>query len=307
MYNADTKELFLNSLIGRYAEGTIIMYRRILNKAEETEEVYGVDIYDFNLEQCQQLLKSYSNRSKDMFAVNRSILETYSEWCIVEGYNPSRINYFSMITIDNADEYIDHNAIAKKVLTYEDLWELEKMIINPQDFMSLLCPYIGVYGKEAKEMIELKVNDVYEDHIHLKNRDIPIDDLTYAMFQDAINQEEYFTENGEPSENTRITTRSINKTEYVIRVTGSTKFEQASYNLIKGRLDRLKKFCGSNLTLTNLMLSGKVHIAKEILKQKGEIMKEDWIEINKRFGATDEKALNYWTVTKERVNPYLNL
>ena len=54
-----------------------------------------------------------------------------------------------------------------------------------------------------------------------------------------------------------------------------------AYSLIKNRVDRLKKYLG-DITLTKLYFSGQVHLAKQILKQKGKLEKEDWIYINKK-------------------------
>lgn len=306
MYNGRIKELFLDSLNGKYAKGTIKIYRNILNKSGEIEEIYNKDIANFNAEQCRQLLQSFSNRSREMFAVNRSCLETYESWAISNGHNETLINCFSNITIDNADEYIDHRAIAKKITTYDELLNFEKIVINPQDLLSLVCPFIGAYGKEAKEIINLKVEDLHEDYIQLDNRKLPVDSRIHAIIQDAIDQDEYYVGNGEPDDYVRAPMRVINKTQYILRFVGSTKFEQGSYNLVKGRIDRLKKYCGNNISITNLILSGKVHMAKEIMKEKGEITKEDWMSINERFGITGDKILDYWTVTKEKVMPYLN-
>lgn len=301
MYNSEVKELFLNSLEGSYREGTIKQYKNLFNKSAETEEIFDRDIYEMNLEQCKQLLKSYSNRSVDMFEVYCSMLKTYKAWSIKEGYDPSLINFFGMLTVDDAWDYIDRRAISERVTSYEDLLSFEKLVFNPQDLVVLILPFIGV---SIEEMLDLKVKDIHENYIQLPNRQIPIDSKIHNIINEAIEQEDYFVGNGAPSG--RITSMTINKTDYVLRRCGQDRFDQPTKPLVKNRINRMKKYLGKNISITNLALSGKVYMAKEIIKQKSEITKDDWMSINERFGVTGDKIYEYWSVTKQRVMPYLN-
>jgi hypothetical protein len=305
MYNESVKQMFLDSLKGRYTEGTIRLFEQMFKKSERTENMYKKDIYEMNLDECRQVLKSYSNRSVEMFSVNRSRLESYKAWAISEGYDSTLINFFSMLTIADAEEYIDLLAIEDKVISYEQLLEFENDIENYQDYIVLVLPFFAVYGKEAVEIRNFKISDLYPDYIQLETRKVPIDEKIYEIITKTINEEDYSVGNGDPGAGTKATEREINKTEYVVRYSGRTKSGQVNYQLVKGRVDRLKKYLGNNITITNLMLSGKVHVAKQILAEKGSIEKEDWVFINERFGVAPNKSLDYWTVTRARVSRYL--
>lgn len=306
MYNKNVKDMFFEEIKDRYAEGTIRIFETTLNKAAETEEILGKDIYEMNFEECKQLLKGYTNRSVDMFNGNRSRLETYKAWCVKEGYDPTLMNFFSMISVTDSDDYIDHLSINNRVISYEELLGFENEIENYQDFVYAVLPFIGVYGKTAQEMIDLEVKDVYETHIELLNRQIPIDDKVYNILINAIEEKDYRLGNG-LSTRTNDTERVINPTEWVLRTVGSKKYDKVNYPLVQSKMQRLQKYLGNNINITNLMLSGKVHFAKEILEEKGELTNKDWININKRFGYSDKGSVQYASVTKNRVMKYLDM
>ncbi|MGE5438044.1 MAG: hypothetical protein ACM3O3_12595 [Syntrophothermus sp.] len=303
MYNQCIKEEFISDLKGKYAAGTIRLYRQLFNKAEETEEVFNKDINEMNFKEARELLKGYPNRSVNMFLINCSMLRTYKSWCLARNIKIEIPNYFSFLNRKDADDYVRTQYIKKKVISYETLLNFEHELLNYQDYVLLVLAFVGVSGKESIEIRELKVSDVHTNYIQLHNRIIKINEKIYSIIKNAINEDVYDAGNG--ISDAKATQRYIHKNEYVVRLSGVDKNEPVNCQLVKGRIDRMQNYIGNNITVTNIKLSGMVYLAKEIIKQKEIILKDDWIKINRVFGFNEINSVNYWSVTKQKCEPYI--
>lgn len=283
------KERYLENLANNgYSEGTIRNYKYIIagKIAQQAEEDFGKDIYEFTYEECIDLLKRFNNRSLDIVAVNKSALESYIDFAIQEGYVPSRINYFTGLQRSDLEIFVDKNAIKNRYLTYDELLELENMCNNAQDSVIYRLLFIGVRGQQCEEMLNLKVSDVFKDHIKLPDRDIPIDEYTYDLIQEAINQKTYLKNNGDVSPTNKSgSTVELKESEYVLRASGSTKEGQISYTALRVRFDKIRRFWDNPyLNMRNVWFSGMIHELKNIKQATGEITKEDLIKVHKQFG-----------------------
>ncbi len=301
MFNKKLKELYLKSLKG-YADGTIKNYRYILSKASVTEDFLNKDIYDFTLEECDKLLKSYNNRSLDMANVNKSCLESYVDFCIQEGYVSTLVNFFKGLSRQDLNKYVDKEAIRNKYITYEELLELEQQCVNAQDAVIARLLFIGVRGEECSDLISLKVDNVTPEKIILQDREIIIDNSTYELVQEAIHQDQYIKGNGEPSASVRSLNMVLNQSEYVIKSSGSKKVGEINYQTLRMRVNRVKDYFGNPyLNIRNIWFSGIIHAIKQIKEQKGELTKEDYINVHRTFGYAE----GYVNKTIEEVRNYL--
>jgi hypothetical protein len=302
MFNTELKERFLKSLNG-YAEGTIKNYRYILAVASQKgEEIRNKDLYAFTFEECVDVLKSYNNKSLDMVMVNKSCLESYINYCIQEGYMPSRINYFSGLQRKDMINFVDQNAIKSKYITYKDLVELENQCVNAQDAVIFRLLFIGVRGEECSELLNLLVNNIHPTYIQLPNRKIEIDDQTYTLIQDAINQKEYLVGNGEPSEKIKAPQKVINISPYVLRPSGSTKSGQLGYQTFRMRVNRMKNYFGNPyINIRNVWFSGMIHKCKQIKQEKGFLEHQDYKVVMEIYGYSE----GYMFKVKEEVDKYI--
>jgi hypothetical protein len=220
-----------------------------------------------------------------MVGVNKSILETYVDWCIQEGYVSTRINYFQGLSKQDLKNFVDYEAQQNKYITYEELLDMEQQCINAQDAVLPRLVFIGIRGDECSELINLKVSDVHSNKIVLPDREIKIDDSTYMLILDAINQTEYMRGNGAVSESAKTDKMAINSSDYVLRAAGSTKMGKIEYQALRMRLTRIKDYFGNDyLNFRNIWFSGMLHKARMIEKTKGEVTIEDFKQIHKEFG-----------------------
>ena len=101
---------------------------------------------------------------------------------------------------------------------------------------------------------------------------------------DAIEQTVYLKGNGETDANNPML--EINPSEYVLRVAGKTKFGQITVQSYLARFNKIKSWIDNPyITPTNVRVSGQIHAAKEIKERNGEVTREDYIEIGKRFNS----------------------
>ena len=92
--------------------------------------------------------------------------------------------------------------------------------------------------------------------------------------------------------------------DYVMRVASKNVNEPASSINITSRLNRVKGYAGKQfqyLTITSIWYSGMLDRAKTILAEKGEVSKEDWIEIGNLYGYDSI----YWSKNRQRFEPFL--
>lgn len=295
MYNVELKERFLSEYIPNTAKN----YRYILEKASDTEEFLDKDICNFNSSERDKLISSYSNRSRLAVDVVVSALRKYTDFCIASGLVPDRVNYFGTIGGTDLDDYIDQTAISNKYVTLEQLREMQDTCFNPQDAICPELPFLGIKGKEACEILNIKKTDIKEDRIILPDREIMISSKTYALIQDAIEQNIYFSGNGESDAIS--TERVMNDSEYLLKPSGKDKHDM-TYSAYINRIARIKRYFNNPyITINNLWVSGMIHRLKAIKEEKGELNKEDYQQINVEFGF-DAK---YWSQTKTRVDPHL--
>jgi hypothetical protein len=302
MYNDKIKSLFFNSLKG-YAEGTIRNYKFILNKASETEKMLDKDIYNFTLEECDKLLKSYSNKSLNMVCVNKSCLESYIDFCIYQGHiSPFQPNFFKSLSRRDLNRYVDFNTINNKYISYDELRELEEQCVNGQDAVGVRLLFIGVKGEECVELLNLRVKNIREDRIILPHREVMIDENSYSLIQEAINQKVYEKGNGEVNITSKSSHMVINQSEYVLRPSGSSKQGELNYNTFRVRINRVREYFGNPyINIRNIWFSGIIHMLKQIKNKNGVLTNQDYINIHKIYGYNE--AYIYKTI--EEVEKYL--
>ena len=301
MYNPEFKARFLEE--SDIQDSTRKVYKFILEKASITEFQLDKDVFEFNPYECDQLILSYSRKSKQMVSVIVATLKRYMDFCIANNANRDYFNYFGTISgLSEYEKYVDITAIENKYITFEGKEEIQKILMNEQDVAIVELPFCGVFGKEGEELINLREKDVLPGRIILPNREIPITDRTYTIIRDAIDQREYLRGNGELADNAKGETMVINPTEFVLRSAGSTKFGKITYSSLQMKMNRIKDLFGNPyLNLTNIWHAGMLYHLTNIKKEKGYVDNEDYKRINELFGYNP----NLYYQSKVRFDPFL--
>ena len=309
-YNPDLKEKFLN----QYSKDTARNYYYALRKSRELEEEKGKDLCNFNYEDLDELFYSFRVKSMTAIQSNASIIRKYLDFCIEQGYNETMINIaevFDSFLGKNIEKYINKVADKKKILSYDEVWELCDMCVNAQDAVVFALLFEGVKGENLKELSNLRVDDVdFENKTLTVDRDgenvLKISDRTMELIKEAINQEIYSKGNGGEflSETVRSFEYPLYDSKYVIRVAGRDRDEEVQANTIISRIMKVRKWYGNEfVTATNMWLSGMIYELQKIKDTENRDLDiDDYRKVLRRFG----KGEKYAYETRGKIDKYIS-
>jgi len=320
--DSEVKKEFLEKQL----KSTRSFYTYVLKRADEFEAKIGKKMYDFNIEdRDEMLIVQYKNKNIWTFQSALSPLKTYVDFCISKSLVRHNENRFTTILPVDYNDYINDQAKENSYIPLSECREFQKQLANYQDRLIIELLGLGARGRTEKgntleELVNLMVKDVKwktKELRLIKNnsefRYIDVDDYTLELIKNTINETFYVSNNGLKTKKNddgiyEKTTRgrTINPSEYVFRVPGKTKHGKADYQLFASRIQRMQKWLDKPyLTASNLYFSAIVDYAKRLKDEKGELTRKDYIKINKRFdfGKNGEE---YIFKTKELVSMYLD-
>ncbi|SDG18997.1 hypothetical protein SAMN04244560_01929 [Thermoanaerobacter thermohydrosulfuricus] len=294
LYNQELKERFLE----QYPETTRLTYRNIFKKTALKEKELRKDLYQFNLEELDDLLYSLGSTSAQYIATALVVIAKYIDFCLQEGYigNPAGINYARLInpTLENLKKY-EHGVDRRyRYIDREELQQIINMCVNDQDAVIFALLFEGVMGENLEELINLKVEDCnFMDNILTLRRNngtkrrISVQQDTMKLINKAINQVEYY----------RVSDIAngvflLQRTPYVLRPIVSEKVptEQVSHQIIRNRLKKIAEMYGNPyLNPKNIFRSGMIdyirrYMKKNDIKSFKDLDHDDMANILMRFG-----------------------
>jgi len=314
----EIKQEYLNTKPTGTADSDAFVLRDFDNYENQAEK----PVYNLNISELNEMFATLRNSTKRGAGKNKSILVGYIDFCISKKIVPHMENRAKYI---DASNFVHRQALLNKFISKEKLKEYQKVLFNYQDQLLIELPHIGVRGRTVEdatleEIINLSIDDVIADKNRLilrqndgKNRFLNgIEESTLELIKDTYNQEKYVENNGELTNNPRIPQpreTKINELEhFVFRTPGKNKYEQLSNSLINSRMKRIQKIVDNPyLTITSLYNSGMIEMAMNIYKEKGEVTKEDYIDICDRYNFGGDDPTRYWYVLKDMFEQYKEL
>lgn len=314
MYNSELKKSFIE----RYSENTHNAYARIFYNSKYTEELYNLDLYEFNLEQISDVIRSLNPSSLASAKSIISIIRSYIDWAIA--YRSNNINPLDTVDTIWAKQFLDENL--KLFFSKDEIDEIISKCVNAQDAVIISLLFEGAGGKRVSEIRNLTPHDVDTDNNVLtltdddKNkRKLHVSQQCIDLVIEAIKQKDYYKQNGDISSNARNTkmTSDLLETGFVIKPakTKNKYLEQVNTHVVYGRLATISEKLGlENFTVNNIKRSGMIYMAKQILERDGYFdNKDQYFEICERYGVNkfDNHGYEtyYWYGMKEYVNTEL--
>jgi len=297
----------------------------ILRSVDEYEVVKGKSIYNMHRDELNGMIAmQFNNPSVGAVTKNVSIIRTYIDFCINKNVVTHRENRLATFTVEDAKNLVNQQVLLKKFITREQLKEYQRILYNEQDKLILELPYVGGRGRTcdgctSEEIINLRMSDVDEENKMItltqndsKTRELEVETSTIELIKDAYNQKIYVENNGEMSNNLRLSKPreiTINRVEdYVLCVPSLKKFQKFTSNLITSRMSRMQKYLDNPyLTVSAIYMSGMVQLAIDVYKEKGEVEKDDYIDICFRFNYGGDIPEKYWHILKAQFEQYKNL
>lgn len=307
IYNEKIKELFLQN----YTESSQVTYRRIFQKSCSTEEMLGKDLYDFNLEEIEDVLYNLSPTTFHSSVTNGRIITAYISWAIEQGLRKNNINPLKTYGSDYFRKFIDPSA--KIFFTDSEIMEIEDFCNNAQDAAMIRLLFEGVSGKMFWEIRNLKKEDVDFENKTLKLtnengeiRILEISDRALSLVEKAMNQTKYYKKNGEmESENPVLREYTdLIENDYVFRPS-KTKVddpnEPIKKNVIFRRISTISELFGlPHLVAHNIIKSGILYMAKKEIENGHQINTDLYRKIAQRYAINNFYSLRDF-VTKENI------
>lgn len=274
----DNKEDFLKTLNPNTAKTV----KGNLLKVDKFEDIIGKSIYDFNLEEINELIENeFSHKSIASIRSSVSYIKKYINYCIE--HNLTTVNPFDIIT--DYSQYVDKNAMENKYLTYLELQEIEEKLVNFNDKCMLELLFNGL---KPDELITLKETDINFDEHSIIATDkkgnvrkvMGCSDRCFELLRFTINQRTYHLNNG--SSRSRKDPNKVYKnglgvrelpfpeSVYIFKTAGSKKIDTPMEQKgLQARVRVIREWVGNPyITVTNLYYSGILHEAYNIMRQK---------------------------------------
>ena len=312
--DSEVKKEFLEKQL----KSTRSFYAYVLKRADEFEAQLDKKIYDFNIEDRDEMLTvQFKNKNKWTFQSALSPLKTYVDFCISKSLVRHNENRFMTILPSDYDDYVSDQAKNSSYIPLSESREFQKRLANDQDKLIIELSSLGVRGRTEKgntleEFVNLKVKDIKWNtkELHLiknngEQRYINVDDYTLDLLKRVINQTFYVSNNGLKTKKNDLGEfektnrgRAISPTEYVFRVPGKNRKGKVAYQFFTSRIQRMQKWLEAPyLNSSNLYFSAILDYAKNMLEEKkakgekAELTREEYIRINERFefGENGEK------------------
>jgi integrase len=292
--------------------------RYVLSKIDEYEQLFEKSIYNFNVNEVDDFLAcAFRNQTKAVVDGTISNVRGYVNFCIQK--NLAIENRFNNIDTKKAFDYVSQQSIDNRYIDYNERMDFQNQLVNPQDKLAVDLLSYGVRGRTEKEntheeLCNLKNEDVdFERGIVFLTRNdgskrfIVVSDYTLNLLRETINQTEYIMSNGLESYIGRtlmVRIIPINYSEYVFRTAGINKFGQVKASYFTQKITKIQRYLDKKyLTVGNLYFSGMVDMAKQIKKERGELIREDFVLIADAFLYGKEGV--YWARIRDMVNNYI--
>lgn len=317
MLNKEIKTRFLNT---EYTNvDTIKNTWYLFEKIGIMEEQYNTDLYNFNMNQLQDMLRLLDSTSSNAITKDWSIFDRYIQWCTGEGYctpNLAAMNIFKQ----DLRQFINKDAQKNKYIKNRDEYhQMLEEIYNPQDQVILTLRYEGLGGRNKQpycyeEIQNLTRNDIDFDTNELslwrdidnKNdineRKIVItDQKSIDVIRNAMEENIYYKGNG--STTAKVKTYNILESEYVVRqVERSDNTDKIGIMTINGRINKIKKWTGKYfLNSKSIWYSGMFDRLQNIEKGRN-LTQKDYEDVYVLYGMEKSR----WRALKDKYLDFLN-
>lgn len=293
IYNEEIKNRFLNSK--DYTRQSKVLYKKRFARFYEYEITLGKDLYDFNNPEIEDMLVAISSKTHVGLSNITSIISSYKEWAIREGYSKDTINMVKLINTDKLQNMINKTAFRKQYINgIDELREIVDFCENKQDALPYILLFFSirksVRGKEFDELITLKTSDCdfVNCEIHLSNRTVSIPEEFMRVIHWASQESEYKVfgkpRNKEPLE--------LKDVPYLFksampRNKEAVEGDIASPATVNNRIKRIAKEYGKPLlNATNVFYSGIFYRLSEIEKIR-PLENKDYQDIRSEYNLID--------------------
>lgn len=280
-YNEIVKNQFLEKFQGE-SKNT---YAHVFKKSKELEELIGIDLYYFKINQIEALLKKFKFSTIRAARTYLSVISSYLHWA-VEMKFVENVTQLKEVKDEWLLSFVEVN---KTLFTDTEIEYVEDNLVNYQD---KVIPRLIFEGVSLTELLNLTITDVINSTLKLKDednqrRELIVSDRAIEFINKASTEKVYLLKNGN-SVGKRTSSELVDN-DFIIKSTlvkSVVNFKQADKHLVYRRLAMISDlFEGYKyFNVSNISRSGKLKLAKEFYIKDGSMTDEHLLNIQNRFG-----------------------
>ncbi len=275
MFNEERKLSWINGL--EMKESTIKMMYTYMNRIGKYEEQLGKDCCEFTKEEILSFYSDYNASSVNSISNMNSKYKAYTEWCYEHGY--TKENVFAELTLFDWQECCDKGSPA---ITREELLHLfhgqTGKITNPSDQFLCLALFEGICGPKMCELIHLTMDDFEGDIVHLNTgRTLKVSkELLRIAAESASTYEKDTAGYARPTRKLKDEPNILKGSHNEYACNDETRMAN-----LRASLALCKSLTGvSAINQLSLIESGRIHMAKQFMKDQGHSSWEDAFKSN---------------------------
>lgn len=274
MFNENIKRQFIDYyLSSKYIAKTAV--ENIFRCSEKLEELAdnrkGKDICNFTKTEIEEYYICLQAKSKERISVTNSILKEYKIWAIDVGICYDDTPYFDTFTIKDFKRFISKNVLENKYIGEETLKSYLNEIINPCDQLLLVLLYNGIKGKQLSEIIDLHINQVDGNVLHLSSgRSVEVDSSIINLIEETNNTYVYYTY-GENTKKFELSGEKVFKDTKGVR---SDSMNSIYHRYTSKMVVFQKMFDNPELAINRIGLSGMLNTLIKSSKEKNMALAE---------------------------------
>lgn len=271
MYNENMKEGFIKDYMRSRVVAQTSLYS-LFRKVEPYEEKLGKDCSHFTEEEILKIYKEFGARSYHVLLNYNVILKAYCAW--MKHYHGLENDIaYENITTEMVRPLIP--ADAKKVLSREEVTEIEDQLYNWTDKVIIEALFEGLSGNSMRDLtgVELHMIDREKKILHLPDgRIFDLTDRLCDMLIRACEEEEYVCY----GESIRVKKLLGKNKIYKERDNAhAADTDDKFFRWVYRKVMNCRKFVGiDNLTMKNLQTAGMVYYLKQGMERTGLSLKE---------------------------------
>ena len=294
MYNSEMKEGFIKDYMRSRVVAKTSLYS-LFRKTEPFEEKFKKDCSQFTEEEILNMYKKFSARSYYVLLNYNVILKAYCAWKKHYHGLENDIAYEN-ITTDMARSLIPDDA--KRVLSREEVTEIEDQLYNWTDKCIIEALFEGLSGNSMRDLTGVELNMINQKEKQLILPDGRVFDLTDRlcdMLVKACHEDEYVCYGDTLKVKKLIGKNKIYKERDNAHATDS---DDKFFRWVYRKIMNCRKFVGiDGLTMKNLQTAGmtyylKLGLEKTCLGLKEFLLTEDGQKLMNKYNYFSEHRVD---------------
>lgn len=190
MYQAEQKEEFIKDYMRSRVVQKTSLYG-LFRKIEPYEIKLNKDVYMFTKDEAITMYTELRSRSVYTLLNNNVILKAYTAWQKYH-HKLEATNVYEVITIDDLRPCVDEKA--SKILSREEITEIEEQLLNVTDSAIIECLFQGIAGPSMRDITSLS-RDIFDKQnkqiIFQDGRVFDISENLCEMLDKAFDEDKY--------------------------------------------------------------------------------------------------------------------